>query len=189
MRKYKETIQLQRLQHQEESDEYRFQIAKLQEQVKTIEFKCNRELAMANDKLKTSESHVQILQTENQRLAESVRVRKEHQNNMRNANSQKQILAKDNLIKELTNKLKESTRVIHEVRQGSNFSHGSYSEDEMWQQVRLLEEQVKRMETKHAKQIVEVKTQSDSYLTEAKAQIEQERNQVQKRRAQIEKES
>ena len=99
--------------HAEEAHEFRFQIYKLQEQIRTLEHRNKREQSFAKEKLTTYENHIRMLQEDNARLQDSLKVRRDQIS----TGTVKQIQAKDSLIKELTQKLKESTRVIAEVKQ------------------------------------------------------------------------
>ena len=76
--------------------------------MKKVETKSARDKSFAREKLSTYEKHIAMLSEDNARLHESLKVRRDQLN----SNSIKQIQAKNNLIKELTLKLKESTRVI-----------------------------------------------------------------------------
>ena len=71
-----------------------------------------RDHNLATEKLNTYQKHIQMLQEDNSRLKESLKIRQ----NQQNSTVQKQLQAKNDLINHLTQKLKESTRVIAKVK-------------------------------------------------------------------------
>jgi len=71
-----------------------------------------RDQELHKDKAETLETHIRMLQEDNQRLAESIKQRKEQVQGAISA----QIKVKDSLIEELTSKLKESTKVIQHIK-------------------------------------------------------------------------
>lgn len=98
--------------HFEEIQDYKFQLFKLKEQIKLLEERLARDQELHKDKAETLETHIRMLQEDNQRLAESIKQRKEQVQGAISA----QIKVKDSLIEELTSKLKESTKVIQHIK-------------------------------------------------------------------------
>ena len=112
------------------------------------------------------------------RLQESIRIRKDQLN----AASNKQIQAKDNLIKELTLRLKESTKVIAEIKHQYQRLKEDTDEISLLDQVRQLEHEIKVSKTSHIRQlqqcVQETQMQAQTKISKAMKKIEKERQKI-----------
>ena len=96
----------------EETNELKFQIFRLEEQVKMLQRKNSSEESLTQEKLSAFEGHIRMLQEENIKLAEGSKIKREQISQT----VLKQMAEKDGLILELTRKLKASTLAIKEIK-------------------------------------------------------------------------